>query len=540
MTPESDSDFLHKEPCPACGSRDNLARYSDGHGFCFGCGHYEHADGTSTHKEHKRVAGLIDGTVKDLAKRKITEETCKKWDYRVGEMDGKTVQIANYKDDSGRTVAQKVRGADKKFSVLGDAKQMGLYGQHLWRDKGLRVVITEGEIDALTVSQVQSNKWPVVSLPHGCQSAKKHVAAAQQWLEGFDEIVLYFDDDEPGRKAVEEVAPLLTPGKVKVARIPGFKDANEALQAGQGKAIIDAIWGAKVYRPDGVVSARDIAVDAKKPIARGIDWMFTELTEVTYGRRPGELYGFGAGTGIGKTDLFTQQMTYDINVLGLTVGVVYLEQPPVESLRRIAGKHVGKLLHVPGEVPQEEIDAAIEALAATEKLFLFDHFAAIDWPTVRARIKYMVTALGCKSIYLDHLTALVARADDERKALDAIMADMAGDAHVHGHMMHFISHLARPEGSSKPHEEGGRVTLRQFRGSNAIGMWSHFLFGLERNQQAENEEERTTTTLRCLKDRNTGRGTGKTIALGYEQTKGLLYVRGSECPFPTEDTKDAF
>ena len=38
-----DNHFVSKEPCPECGSRDNLARYSDGHAYCFGCGHREPA-----------------------------------------------------------------------------------------------------------------------------------------------------------------------------------------------------------------------------------------------------------------------------------------------------------------------------------------------------------------------------------------------------------------------------------------------------------------------------------------------------------------
>lgn len=33
--------FLHHEPCPNCGSRDNLARYSDGSAYCFGCRYVE-------------------------------------------------------------------------------------------------------------------------------------------------------------------------------------------------------------------------------------------------------------------------------------------------------------------------------------------------------------------------------------------------------------------------------------------------------------------------------------------------------------------
>lgn len=37
--------FLHHEPCPRCGSRDNLARYADGSAWCFGgCGYREKAN----------------------------------------------------------------------------------------------------------------------------------------------------------------------------------------------------------------------------------------------------------------------------------------------------------------------------------------------------------------------------------------------------------------------------------------------------------------------------------------------------------------
>jgi twinkle protein len=82
-------------------------------------------------------------------------------------------------------------------------------------------------------------------------------------------------------------------------------------------------------------------------------------------------------------------------------------------------------------------------------------------------------------------------------------------------------HLTTPEG--KPHEEGGRVTIRHFKGSRAIGFWSHFMFGLERNQQSEDEAERSTTTFRILKDRNTGNSTGQVFYLGYDRDNGRLH-----------------
>lgn len=33
--------FLRHEPCPKCGSKDNLARYEDNSAYCFGCGYVE-------------------------------------------------------------------------------------------------------------------------------------------------------------------------------------------------------------------------------------------------------------------------------------------------------------------------------------------------------------------------------------------------------------------------------------------------------------------------------------------------------------------
>lgn len=527
MTDESDSSFTHKEPCPACGSKDNLARYTDGHGFCFGCRHYEPApDGADQPTRSTKVSDPSDfspitGDYIALTKRGISEDTCRHFGYTVG-LDPKTdkhVQLAPYYDTNGRIVAQKWRTADKEFGVVGKLKNaLPLFGQHLWRDGGKKVVITEGELDAMSVSQVQGNKWPVVSIPNGATGAKKALSAAIEWLEKFDEVILMFDMDDPGRAAVEECAPLFTPGKCKVASLP-LKDANDMLKAGRGKDLIDAIWGAKEYRPDGVVSIQDIIDEAAEEIPEGRPWFLKKLTEVTYGRRDGEIYAFGAGTGVGKTDLFTQSIAYDLLYLKLKVGVLYLEQPKVETARRIAGKAVGKVLHVPRKSTKEERVEALDLISRANSLFLYDSFGSADWDIIKAKIRFMVVGEGCKHIYLDHLTALVASEEDERKTLDRIMAEMAALALELKCTIHFISHLTRPEG--KPHEEGGRVQIKHFRGSNAIGMWSHFMFGLERDQQAEDEADRLTT-FRVLKDRNTGQATGLTFQLDYDKTTGLL------------------
>ena len=534
---DEDSVFLFHEACPSCGSRDNLGRYSDGHAHCFGCGYYEKGDGTVSDQKIEKIKGdLIHGEVAALTKRHISEETCARWGYKIGKLKGKPVQLAPYYKD-GVLVAQKVRFANKDFKFLGETKGVELFGQSLWRDSGRMLVITEGEIDALSVSQAQGNKYPVVSVPTGAQGAKKAIQTNLEFVERFDKVVFMFDMDEVGQKAAIECAQLLTPGKAAIASLP-LKDANELLKKGRVKDIIDSIWGARVYRPDGIVTLSDLREEVLKPVEIGLPWPWAELTKATYGRRYGEVYAMGAGTGVGKTDWFTQTIVHTAVEQNEMCGVLYLEQPPVETGKRLVGKFAGKRFHVPdGSWTQEELNDAFDAVDRHPNIILYDAFGASDWDIIKARIRYLVRGLGCKHIFLDHLTALAAAEDDERKALEHIMADIAGMAQEMKFCFYFISHLATPEG--KPHEEGGRVMIRHFKGSRAIGYWSHFMFALERDQQANTALQRSTSTFRILKDRYTGESTGDIIFLAYDHNTGLLSETDVD-PYADDDDHTTF
>lgn len=535
------STFLQHCPCPACGSSDGNALYTDGHTYCHVCNHWAPGDDSpqSTRKTSKgtRMDDLIQGTVMALAKRGITEDTCRKFGYSVGQFKGNAVQLADYRNKDGELVAQKVRTPDKDFLTLGDFSEVTLFGSHLWSG-GKKIVVTEGEIDCLTVSQVQNNKWPVVSVPAGASAAKKAIARNLDYLNLFEEVIFMFDMDEPGIAAAKECAALIPVGKAKIASL-SMKDPNELLKAGKQDEIVQAMWNAKPYRPDGLLSFDDVIERIKKPVEWGLPWCFDDLTKLTYGRRYGEVYTFGAGTGVGKTDLLTQQIAYDMDVLGLQVGLIFLETPAAELGKRIAGKKMQRLFHIPdaGWTP-EELDQGSEWLRG--KGSLYDSFGQTDWDVVKGHIRYMATALGIRVFYLDHLTALADTAD-EKGSLEQIMKELAGLMQELQVMVHLVSHLTTPEG--KPHEEGGRVMIRHFKGSRAIGFWSHFMFGMERDQQAEDPLIRQRTTFRCLKDRNTGRSTGATLTLVYDKDLGLLSVTHepppeSSSPFPAEGRPD--
>ncbi len=271
-----------------------------------------------------------------------------------------------------------------------------------------------------------------------------------------------------------------------------------------------------------------------KPVAWGLPWFLEDLHKLTYGRRYGEVYTFGAGTEVGKTDFLVQQIEYDINTLKERVGVVFLEQGPEETIRRICGKAAGQLFHIPdaGWDPKAFM-SAVNELDRDDRLRFYDGFGETDWDIVKLNIRFLAKSEGIRIFYVDHLTAM-ADPSNERESLERIMRDIAMLAKNLNVIIHLVSHLSTPEG--KPHEEGGRVMIRHFKGARAIGFWSHFMFGLERDQQAKKQDHQETTTFRCLKDRYTGQSTGHVIYLGYESDTGRLYRRDN--PFMDDGFDD--
>lgn len=461
--------------------------------------------------------------IRTIPSRGLTAKTCEFWSYGIGVLNDEPVQIANFHDpDSRAVIAQQIRRKDKSFATRGNFHDVGLYGRWLWRDGGKRVVITTGLVDALSVSQLQDHKWPVVSVPNGDSSAKKAITKDLNWLLKFEEIVLLFDMDESGQRAVKECAPLFPPGRCKVAHLP-LKDANDMLKAGRGGEVIDALWGARAYRPDGIVTTRDIRADIGKQPTRDLSWCLPGLDEAFFGRRYGEVVGVGAGTGCGKTTFIQQQLAFDIADKlcgGHKVAAFAFETSPDEFSKYVAGMVAGKTFHVPGTGwTEQQLDEALDIIQ--DNLFLYDHFGACRWSDVKEYIRFLAHDQGVRIFYIDHLTALAAAEEDERKGLERIMAEIASLAQELSIWILYVSHLSTPEG--KPHEEGGRVYIKHFKGSRAIGQWTWDMLAFERDTQVSHDAKpsENLTTLRVLKARKRGRlALGKTWDLQHETATG--------------------
>ena len=502
----TESEFVRHLPCENCGSSDANSLYSDGHTFCFVCHHRTRGD-NEIHNRNMTTNVQLKGSAEGLKRRRISEKT--NAFYRIFR-DGNTLRFPYFTSD-GVLQGVKIKTKSKEFLYEGVSTDT-LFGQHLFPSTGKRIVVTEGELDAASCYEAMPG-WPMVSLPHGCASAKKDVQKQIPLFQGYDEIVLFFDSDDPGRKAAKEAASVLPPGKVKIARVESYKDASDALQAKDAEAIRKAIWNAEPFRPDGIVDAktlRNLVTTPQKSFDH--EYPFKGLNTKLHGIRYGELTTICAGSGSGKTSLI-RHIAADLCIKGEHVGILELEANNRRTALGLMSTATGKNLHI-GEHDAKELDSAYLNSIANWNLYCFDGFGSYDPDIIYSRIEYMACGLECKVIFLDHLSILLSGLDgDERRMIDVTMTKLRSLVERTGIALFLVSHLRRASNDKHAHEEGGRVNLASLRGSHSIAQISDQVVALEVDQQAD--AKRKPTTVRILKNRYSGE-VGIACTLSYD------------------------
>ena len=524
--PDEQATFIRHSNCDKCGSSDALGVYDD-HTWCFSCETYTKTDEpggatdgagseTVSDTDTAKQEGLLSGIPKAIPARGLTEETCRKFGYLIGKHNGQEVQIATYRDANGKPVAQKVRTRDKKFSVVGNGKDMTLWGSHLW-SKGKKLVIAEGEIDCMVISQIQGNRWPTVSLSGGAPSAVKTIKRNWDYINNFDEIVLMFDMDQVGQKAALEVAEMLPVGKAKIAHLP-CKDAADCLAQDKAGDIITAIFQARDFRPDGIKPAQDfrdaISIDET---ASAISWPYSQLDSILMGLRKRELICLAAGSGTGKTT-FTKELIHHLLMSDQKVGVISLEEAPKRTLLGLVGIHLNKNLLIDrSQADDDTVTEAFDDLFNERTCVLYDSWGTNEISVICQRIRYMAKALDIDFVILDHVSILVSGAEgDERRMLDQAATAFRTIVQELNIGMIMVSHLTRPGG--RGHESGAAVELSQLRGSHALAQLSDAAIGIQKDPDDPDSDVRL---LRVLKNRYSGQ-IGDAGTLVYNRETGRL------------------
>ena len=520
-------------PCPACGSSDGASMNEDRSLFCFVCNTLTPSDMEETFEETNVID--VDTEVKDSSflkhyrngiiearsERRIHLATMEKY----GVVREKDNLYFPYYDKDSQLVAAKVRGVkDKSFNTAGSWSKGTLFGQHLFPSGGKYLTITEGEFDALAAFQMTGSKWPVVSIRTGAASALKDCKANYDYINSFENIVICFDGDTPGQKAAKEVAELFG-SKCKLFKpVPEYKDSCDWLADKKESQFVDRWWRAEQFVPDGIVAGTSLWDEVCKPVAvADCTYPWKGLDEITYGIRLGELVTITAGSGLGKSQVLREIVWHLLEKTHDNIGLMFLE----ESVKKTALSMMSLAASIPMHLPNHEVSDvvrrdAFDKTLGTGRLYLFDHFGSTSVENILNRVRYMAKAMGCKYVFLDHLSIIVSAQEngDERKAIDEIMTKLRMLVQETGISLIVVSHLKRP--SDKGHEEGAVTSLAQLRGSASIAQLSDMVIGLERNGQAEDLRVRNTTKVRVLKSRHSGQ-TGPACNLLYNKETGRMF-----------------
>ena len=563
------------KPCPKCQSQggdktgDHLFLMRDGLSwYCSRCEYIEKGDNEDENMDLS-IEAIKNTDPLDIPDLKLTSDDLDFWGCKTlissstGEVESllfPVKQDGEIKGYKGRYLGEVPEGKRKYFKASGSFKgKNDLFGQQLWENGRKLLIITEGEKDAIAVRKMLKAKgksYCVVGLPNGAniESIKDNF----EFINKFEKVLLIFDNDEAGKKAVDQAVSILPPGKVSVATLPE-KDSFDMYFKGKTEEFWKCLQSANEKRPDGIILGKDTwDVIASRPdpvcLPYPEDWI--EINKKTLGIRLGELDTWTAPPGAGKTQIF-RQLRYHIwkatgpdynkyfddsasHLKDCGVGVISIEESLAEAVYGTLSIHLGERINISQAVAgsqwwkkflgitedttnKDKLRQAWQEVMGDNRIHFYDHFGSLSEEGLLPKIQYMARSLNVKYLFLDHLNMVISEFADEggeRGKIDSLMTKLKKLTQELGIWIGLVVHLRKSQGG-KPFEEGAVPSMTDLRGSMAIAQLSNSVYAITRNQQDEDEYRRNTSSLHVLKCRFTG-STGSAGFLHFDQDTGLM------------------
>lgn len=247
-----------------------------------------------------------------LKSRGISEDTAARFQITV-RTDNENILVMPMFDEKGEMQSVKYRntaykkgdGGSKEFFEK-NTKPI-LYGMWLCDLTNKSLIVTEGQIDCLSVSEAYMGQINAVSVPNGCKSYT-FIPYCWDWLSKFEEIIVFGDCENGGITLLKEFSQRFGK-KVKSVRVDDYKDckdANEILQkygAEQIKACIENAESQPIKKVIDMSEVKDIDIFDIPKLKTGI----FELDYLLYGGLPfGYMHIIAGKRGDGKSTFANQ------------------------------------------------------------------------------------------------------------------------------------------------------------------------------------------------------------------------------------------
>ena len=565
--------LLGKYSCPECGSNDNLLVYvkhnEDGNEYLDGSCRTPSCKSFWTEQELKEQGVLDENFVapktKPVVKTAITKDEYKaliaRTSHDTTQPDGslyrsikpETAKFYGHlfeRDSSGEIIrtyypetkstfkgelnslrGYKSRDLPKAFGrhnigVVGTSNDLS--GSHKFTSGGKWILIVGGEEDKLAAAQMlrdyqiqrkqeDYDRIAVVGIHCGEGSLSKVCANSYEFIDSFEEVILCMDNDEAGRKAVQEAIKVLPENKVKVM-VTSLKDCSEMLQTGKQKQFISDFYSAKPLIETGIISASEAAQGIEEYLLAEKITLPPHLHRVQDAlrggiRSTGAIVNIIGNTSVGKTFFSDVLVHHFIFNSPLKPTILSIERTAAELTLDLYSYHLGQNLTWFEEgadaleyLHREDVKELCNNMMVDEYgeprfWIIDDREGTVD--VLKKQIERAVKQNNSKLVILDILTDVL-----RSLPLDEQEQFMMWEKQMKKEGVVFLNLLHTRKPSNEKGEDGfKRVSEYDILGSGTIPQSADINIVLNRNKMAEDNVERNTTYVDIPKCRGGLTGT---------------------------------
>ena len=503
------SDVISRSQCPKCQDtgNDNLIEFSNGTKHCFSCRYHEggmeeRQQSSNTPKPKRPLLNKEESS--SIPHRGIKLPTCEKYGIFRTRIHGIEASVIPLGSES-----QKIIKDDKDMYVIGSFENARPMGLDSFKNKTLPLVITEGEYDALSVSQVLGDSYNVTSLVNGSNSVVQFISNYRDTLVSANQIILFFDNDNAGHEAVKEFIRKWGYSKLYTVNGNPLKDANDLLVSQQEALIKALVLSAKKEQMEGVdcIANMDQSIlDEVQPPA--IPSQYTALDYYLGGGfRRGELTMLAGGSGLGKST-FCTNLVYNLVLSqpGIKIADIKLEKRQVKNIKSYIAMYFNmsykRICEQPSLITPEHWN---EFKHVFGNLYTNQHFGSLTSGNLLDLLNYYAIDCGVDFIVLDHISiaisGTVSSREGERKDIDVLVTKIRELINKTNVSVICVSQLKNPEsegGYASKWEEGKRVSRSHLRGSGSLQHLADNIISVEGNLYGPEKDERL---IRLIKTR---------------------------------------
>lgn len=399
------------------------------------------------------------------------------------------------------------------------------------------LLITEGEIDC--ASAIESGYLNAVSVPLGAGNLH-WIEENWDWLDMFESIIVWSDNDEAGEKMRKECVYRLGTWRTKYIITPDYyerengkripiKDINDCLQIGGSQFVMELISNAKDVPVKSVVDYSEIEeldISQMDGVQTGIKPLDNELLKIFYGT----LTILSGRPGSGKTSIIDQTIARTIDA-DKSVFLFSKEMPERMSAnwfntiiagRRNMEEKSSKDGHKYHVVPYKTQKLMQEYYS--KKLFIYRDSEPNDVQSVLKSAEECVRKFGCKLIVLDNLMMIDLHCTeaDKNQAQTDFINDLIKFAAKFNVAVVLIAH------PRKTQDQNSDIEMYDISGSSNIINLAMRSIGLRRVSKKEKADPKAKwrkydVVLTVIKDRLLGKADFQ-MGLWYDLTSRRFYT----------------